>query len=69
MLELPLLPGQWAFGARQRNLAAKHDVVLIPKRLLAGLVLTDANVSDGLHLTPAGQDRMAELLVSWLGEP
>jgi acyl-CoA thioesterase-1 len=69
MLELPLLPGQWVFGARQRELAARHGVLLVPKRLLAGLVLTDANVSDGLHLTQTGQDRMAELLLPWLGRP
>lgn len=69
MLELPLLPGQWSFGARQRDLAARHGVLLVPKRLLAGLILSDANVSDGLHLTQAGQDRMAELLLPWLGRP
>jgi acyl-CoA thioesterase I len=66
MQELPLLPGAWPFGAAQRRLAAKHGVILIPKRLLAGVVLTDENVVDGLHLSPAGHERMADLLVPWV---
>jgi acyl-CoA thioesterase-1 len=66
MQELPLIPGAWAFGAIQRRLAAKHGVLLIPKRLLAGVVLTDENVVDGLHLSSAGHERMADLLVKWL---
>ncbi|MCI0456532.1 MAG: hypothetical protein L0Z62_06080 [Gemmataceae bacterium] len=69
MLELPLLPRAWAFGAQQRRLAAKHGVVLIPKRLLAGLLLTEANVVDGLHLSPAGHARLPARLGPWLGLP
>jgi acyl-CoA thioesterase I len=67
MQELPLIPGAWAFGAEQRRLAAKFEVVLIPKRLLAGVVLTEENVVDGLHLSAAGHERMAELLAQWVG--
>jgi acyl-CoA thioesterase I len=66
MQELPLIPGAWAFGTIQRRLAAKHGVVLIPKRLLAGVVLTEENVVDGLHLSAAGHERMAELLLPWV---
>ncbi|HYT91625.1 MAG TPA: hypothetical protein VEL76_23130 [Gemmataceae bacterium] len=50
-------------------MASKHDVVLIPKRLLAGVILTGANVVDGLHLSSAGHARMAEQLGPWLGRP
>jgi acyl-CoA thioesterase I len=69
MLELPLIPGAWAFGAHQRRLAAKHGVVLIPKRLLAGVILNDGDVLDGVHLSPAGHERMARELAPWLGRP
>lgn len=67
MQELPLIPGAWSFGAIQRRLAARHGVLLIPKRLLAGVVLTEEYVVDGLHLSAAGHERMAELLVRWVG--
>jgi lysophospholipase L1-like esterase len=67
MVELPLIPGAWKFGAHQRRLAAKHGVVLIPKRMLAGVVLDAADVLDGLHLTPAGHERLARELAPWLG--
>ena len=68
MQELPLIPGAWRFGAEQRRLAAKHGVMLIPKRVLADIVLGDANVLDGLHLSPAGHIKMAEAMEGWLGE-
>jgi lysophospholipase L1-like esterase len=67
LLELPLLPGAWAYGAQQRRLAARHGVVLVPKRLLAGVILTEANVTDGLHLSPEGHARLAARLGPWLG--
>jgi acyl-CoA thioesterase I len=69
MMELPIIPGTWAFAAWQRHLAAKHGVILIPKRIIAEVVLTKANVIDGVHLSPSGHERMAELLAPWLGEP
>jgi acyl-CoA thioesterase-1 len=69
MLELPLIPGAWKYGSHQRRLAAKHGVVLIPKRLMAGVVLDDADVLDGVHLSPAGHERMARELAAWLGQP
>jgi acyl-CoA thioesterase-1 len=69
MQELPLIPWAGAFGLWQRRLAAKYDVVLIPKRLLAAVVLDKENVLDGLHLSPAGHERMAESMAQWLGLP
>src|SRR5262249_55509452 len=68
MLELPIPPGRWAFGAKQRQLAAKFSVLLIPKRLLAGLILDDDNVLDGLHLSRAGHECMTDALLPWLGQ-
>jgi lysophospholipase L1-like esterase len=67
MQELPLIPLAWAFGAEQRRQAARHGVVLTPKRLLAGVVLSEVNVVDGLHLSARGHEQMAELLSAWLG--
>jgi len=67
MQELPLIPWAGPLGLRQRRLAARHGVVLIPKRLLAGVLLDDANVTDGLHLSATGHERMAQALVPWLG--
>ncbi|HMC66386.1 MAG TPA: GDSL-type esterase/lipase family protein [Gemmataceae bacterium] len=69
MLEVPLTPGKWAFGAWQRQLAVKHGASLVPKRVMAGVILTDANVLDGLHLSQAGHERLADLLIPWLGQP
>jgi lysophospholipase L1-like esterase len=66
MQELPLVPGAWAFGAAQRRLAAQHGVALLPKKLLAGVVLTGENVVDGLHLSPAGHERMAQEYLPWV---
>ena len=67
MLELPIIPGAWRFAAWQRELAAKHGVILIPKRVLASIVLTESNVLDGLHLSRLGHERMAAQLAPWLG--
>jgi len=67
MQELPLIPGAWAFGAHQRRLASKHGVILIPKRVLARVVLAESNVLDGLHLSPEGHERMAREMIHWVG--
>lgn len=66
MLELPLLPGRWSYGAAQRRLAKKHRCELVPKRLLAHVLLTPENTSDGLHLTQRGHDALARQLLQWL---
>lgn len=62
MLELPLPPGRWRYGAAQRRLARKYDAVLVPKRLLAGVLLDRTSTSDGLHLTQRGHDSLARRL-------
>jgi acyl-CoA thioesterase I len=66
VLELPIIPGKWAYGAQQRRVAARHGALLVPKRLLAGVVLTQENTTDGLHLSATGHERMAQQLVPWL---
>jgi lysophospholipase L1-like esterase len=75
VLELPVIPGKWAYGAQQRRLAARHQALLVPKRLLAGVALTEENTTDGLHLSAIGHERMVQVLIPWLnvdpnwGEP
>jgi acyl-CoA thioesterase I len=67
MFELPIVPGCWAFGRYQRQLAEKYSVTLIPKRILAGILLDQRNTVDGIHLTQRGHDRMAEELLKYIG--
>jgi lysophospholipase L1-like esterase len=67
MIELPLPPGQWRYGAIQRRLSAKHGCVLIPKRLLAGVLLREGNTLDGVHMSQRGHVAFARALAAWLG--
>ncbi|HEY3054471.1 MAG TPA: GDSL-type esterase/lipase family protein, partial [Thermoanaerobaculia bacterium] len=66
MLELPLLPGRWRYGAVQRRLAAKHRIVLVPKRVMARVLLRKENTFDGIHLTQRGHDALAREMAAWL---
>ena len=67
MLELPIIPGRWAYGGIQRRLADKHRVTLIPKRLLAGVIFETENTLDGIHLSAKGHRAMVEELAPWPG--
>jgi acyl-CoA thioesterase-1 len=69
MLELPLLPGRWRYGAIQRDIAAKHGLVLVPKRILARALAGAGHTSDGVHLTQRGHDALARDLAAWLRWP
>jgi acyl-CoA thioesterase I len=67
MLELPVVPGQWAYGAIQRKLAAEYGALLAPKRIVATVLLDPSNTSDGVHLRQRGHDALARELAAWLG--
>jgi acyl-CoA thioesterase I len=67
MLELPLLPGRWGYGAAQRRVARDGRAVLVPKRILASVLLQPGNTSDGLHLTQQGHDALATAIAEWAG--
>jgi acyl-CoA thioesterase-1 len=67
MLELPLPPFRNEFGRIQRAAAAKHGVRLVPKRFLLGVLTTSGATRDGVHLSPAGQQRMADEVWRLLG--
>jgi acyl-CoA thioesterase I len=60
MFELPLLPLQNAYGEVQRDLSRRYGVTLLPRRLLAGVVAHEARTVDGLHLSPAGHEWLAD---------
>jgi acyl-CoA thioesterase-1 len=60
MFELPLPPFANEFGRAQRRLAAKYGVPLIPKRVFTTVLTTDGATLDGVHLTRAGHELMAE---------
>lgn len=66
LLELPLLPGGWQYGAIQRRLAAKHHALLAPKRILARVLLHRGNTSDGVHLLQQGHEALAGEVEQWL---
>lgn len=67
MLELPVLPGRWSYAQHQRKIAREHEVILIPKSVLASVLADPRNTSDGVHLTQRGHEEMAEELARALG--
>lgn len=62
MFELPLLPHRIGFGRAQRRLSAKYGVYLIPKAQLTRVLSGADATSDGLHLSTAGAQRIANLV-------
>jgi acyl-CoA thioesterase-1 len=59
MFELPLPPFRHGYGRIQRVLARKHDVALVPKRVLLSVLAADESTLDTIHLSQAGHERMA----------
>lgn len=66
MFELPLYPFRNALGSAQRDLAAKYDVVLVPKWFLTRVMGMTDGTFDGLHFTQKGHDAMAEAMAEML---
>lgn len=66
VLELPLLPGRWAYGAAQRRVARRHGAILIPKRLLARALADPLSTTDHLHLNARGHEQIARGLAHML---
>jgi lysophospholipase L1-like esterase len=62
MLELPLIPLSNRFGEIQRRLARRHSVVLVPKRFFSSVLIGEQATLDGLHLSPAGHQKMADMI-------
>jgi acyl-CoA thioesterase-1 len=66
VFELPLLPFCNAFGKAQRNLAAKYNVILLPKHYMTDVFGLKNGTLDGLHLSQKGNDAMANSIYSLL---
>ena len=64
LFELPLLPFCNAFGKAQRNLAAKYNVILLPKHYMTDVFGLKGGTLDGLHLSQKGNDAMANSIYS-----
>jgi acyl-CoA thioesterase-1 len=62
MLELPLPPGYNRYGIAQRRLARKFGVLLVPKRILLGILIRDGATVDTIHLSPTGHRWMGDAL-------
>jgi len=60
MFELPLPVQGNGYGAAQRRLARKYKVQLIPKSVLAGLLISPATTIDTIHMNAYGHYLLAE---------
>lgn len=60
MFELPLPPFFHEYGRVQRTLAAKHNVVLVPKRVFLSVIARNGSTLDAIHLSQAGHQFMAD---------
>lgn len=59
MFELPLPPFHHAYGRAQRETAAKHHLLLVPRRVFLSILAANGSTLDSIHLTPAGHRAMA----------
>ncbi len=60
MLELPLPPFFNEYGRTQRRLARRYKVILVPKRVMLGVLERDEATLDTIHLSQDGNRWMAE---------
>jgi acyl-CoA thioesterase-1 len=60
MFELPLPPFCNEFGRIQRTVAAKHNVILIPKRVFLSVIAGGDSTLDSIHLSQSGHQFMAD---------
>ncbi len=67
LLEVPLPPFYHGFGRIQRRLAKKHGVKLVPKRVLLSILAGGDATLDSIHLSQAGQQKMAEVVWGIVG--
>ena len=67
MLELPLPPTFQEYGRIQRRLAAQFHVILIPKRVLLGVLERRGATVDSVHLSRQGHRWMAETVWGIVG--
>jgi lysophospholipase L1-like esterase len=67
LLEVPAPPNAPWYGWAQQVLAGRHEITLLPNRVLADVLFnTPGSTLDGLHLTPTGHEKMATALAARL---
>jgi acyl-CoA thioesterase-1 len=59
MFELPLPPFYHEYGRAQRSVAARHNVILIPKRVFLSIIADGDSTLDTIHLSQSGHQLMA----------
>jgi lysophospholipase L1-like esterase len=62
LLELPLFPFQNAFGRAQREVAARHNIALLPRRRFASVLGMPNGTIDGIHLSADGHKALAKII-------
>lgn len=62
MLELPLPPTYNAYGRIQRRLARRYQTLLVPRRVLLGILQQGGATLDTIHLNHDGHRRMADAI-------
>jgi len=62
MFELPLPPFCNEYVRIQRQLASKHGVMLVPKRVFAAVLTAAGATLDSVHLDQFGHERMADVV-------
>ncbi len=60
MFELPLPPFSHEYGRVQRAAAAKHNVILVPKRVFLSVIAGGESTLDTIHLSQSGHQVMAD---------
>ena len=64
MLEVPVLPWHIEYGRILRKVANEFDVILVPKKFLAGIFSAKDATLDLAHLSPKGHELMARGVLS-----
>ena len=62
IFELPLPPLHNSYGKIQRRLSKEYNAELIPKRFMTKVIAAKETTVDGLHLSSAGHDWMADIV-------
>ncbi|WP_425397508.1 SGNH/GDSL hydrolase family protein [Aeoliella sp.] len=60
LFELPLPPFYHEYGRAQREMAAKHNVLLVPKRVFLSVLAGEQSTLDTIHLSQSGHQTMAD---------
>ena len=68
MMEIPWAPFHGAFCRAQRDMAEKHGVTLIPRRIFAGVLEGRDSTVEGIHLSNRGHEKMARVFMEICGE-